>query len=179
MKSETVLELVSLAKERDQAAFAQLYDEFSSPIYRFIKIRIIDVGQAEDILQETFLKAWQALPKLKMEGLNFSAWLYRIARNLVNDHYRKVYRQPAQEDIAEHDELSAEIDIAGGLDQVMMVDKVRNVLPKLKTEYQQIIELRFIREFTVNESARILKRSPVAVRLLQYRALSKLRSLLN
>ncbi len=179
MDSLAVRQLVARAKAGEQAAFADLYEEYAAPIYRFIKIRISQTDQAEDILQETFFKAWQALPKLKLEALNFSAWLYRIARNLVNDHYRRVYRRPAQEDIDEHLELAAEVEIEGDLDQTMEIAKVRTMLPKLKTEYQQVIELRFIQEFSIAETAKVLKRSPVAVRLLQYRALARLRLLLD
>lgn len=179
MDKAVILGLVERAKNGDKQAFSQLYDEYASRLYRFIKIRLPEVSQAEDTLQETFLKAWLALPKLSLNNLNFSAWLYRIARNLVNDHYRKVYRTPALEDIDEHLEISAETDAIGDLDNLLIMEKVRTVLPKLKTEYQQVIELRFIQEFSVLETAKILKRSQVAVRLLQYRALQRLRDLLN
>jgi len=174
-----VLGLVEQARGGDKQAFGQLYDEHARRLHRFIQIRLPNETQAEDLLQETFLKAWLALPKLKLEGLNFSAWLYKIARNLVNDHYRKVYRTPTSEDIEEHMELSADHNIEGDLDRVMMLEKVREVLPKLKTEYRQVIELRFIQEFSVIEAAEILNRSQVAVRLLQYRALQRLRNIIN
>ena len=179
MESPDVKNLVQAAKNGDKQAFGQLYDTHASRIYRFIKIRLPQETQAEDALQDTFLKAWLALPKLKLENLNFSAWLYRIARNLVNDSYRKSYRTPAIEDISEHLELYIDTEIESNLDQVMMTEKVRTILPKLKTEYRQVIELRFIQEFSVAETSEILKRSQVAVRLLQYRALMRLRNLIN
>lgn len=179
MDSSAVLGLVKRAQGGEKEAFGELYDQYASRIYRFIKIHLDNDSQAEDILQETFLKAWLALPKLKLENLNFSAWLYKIARNLVNDHYRQTYRRPREEDIAEHFELADKINEANNLDHSMMIEKIKTLIPKLKPVYRQVIELRFVQEFSVYETAVILNRSQVAVRLLQYRALQRLRNLLE
>lgn len=134
--------------------------------------------QAEDILQETFLKAWQALPKLKLENLYFGAWLYKIARNLTNDHYRKAYRTPKLEDIDEHFDLASAGDAAETAATSLDLMRVRGALPQLKEEYRQVLELRFVQEFSVEETAKVMGKTKVAVRIVQHRALKKLHSLL-
>ncbi|MDP3986464.1 MAG: sigma-70 family RNA polymerase sigma factor [Candidatus Veblenbacteria bacterium] len=179
MDSVEVLALVKSAQKKDQAAFGKLYDEYAARIYRFIRFKVPDEAQAEDVLQDTFLKAWQALPKLKLDNLNFSAWLYRIARNLVNDHYRKVYRTPTMEDIQEHYELAYHAHIEERLDEKIGLEHVQTVLPKLKLDYRQVVELRFVQELSVPEVAQIMRRTELAVRILQYRALKKLRGLMT
>lgn len=174
MDSHEIRTLVALAKNRDQVAFGELYDMYASRIYRFISLKVPVREQAEDLLQETFLKAWQALPKLKLENLYFGAWLYKIARNLTNDFYRKVYRTPVQEDIEEHYELAANIDINETISTLFDIERVRAVMPKLKPEYRQVLELRFVQEFSVEETARVMGKSKIAVRLTQHRALKRL-----
>jgi RNA polymerase sigma factor (sigma-70 family) len=113
MDSPELQDLIARAQKHEQSAFGELYDMYAQRIYRFISFKIATREQAEDILQETFLKAWQALPKLKLEKLYFSAWLYTIARNLVNDHYRTLKRRPTPDDIENYYDLTDNDDPLG------------------------------------------------------------------
>src|SRR5258708_34663295 len=89
-----VLAELKKAQQGDEHAFALLFEMFSDRIYRFICYKVSINQEQEDILQEVFFKAWKGLPKLKVEELNFSAWLYKIATNAINDLYRQKYRRP-------------------------------------------------------------------------------------
>lgn len=179
MDSPKVLALVARAKERDQTAFGELYDMYAKPIHRFLKLKVPIREQAEDLLQDTFLKAWQALPSLKLQNLYFRAWLYQIARNLVNDHYRKVYRSPKLEDIDDHQQLASASDTSAAACLSLDLARVSLALPNLKPEYRQVLELRFIQEFSIEETARIMGKTRVAIRLVQHRALKKLNQALT
>jgi len=174
-----ITSLIAQAQSGDAKAFGDLYDIFAQRIFRYIFMKVKNREQAEDILQEVFVKSWKALPKFKLENSNFSAWLYRIATNSINDYYRKIYRHP------ETLEINEEIDIASSGNAHDLTEHnfnqqyVRSVLGRLPTQYRIVLELRFIQEFSVKETAEILKKSKVGVRLLQHRALKKLREQLK
>lgn len=77
-------ELASLAKAGDIPAFEMLYRRYNDRIYNFAKQITGSAEDAADVAQETFIRAWSALPRLKRENA-FAAWLYRIALNLSKD----------------------------------------------------------------------------------------------
>jgi len=179
MDPKEVLPIVARAKDRDQAAFGQLYDIFSNAIFRFVSLKTATREQAEDIMQETFFKAWQALPKLSLENLNFRAWLYKIARNLVNDHYRALQRRPTPDTIDNYYNLASSDDTHEQTAIAFDIEWLRSIMNELAPNYRQILELRFIQEFTVEETAKIMGRTALAVRVAQHRAIKKLNSLVS
>ena len=84
--------LVERAKT-DADAFGQLYDHYFGQIYRFVYSRLHDQDTAEDVTSEVFFKALRAIGRYKPSGHPFSAWLYQISVNAINDQYRS--RKPA------------------------------------------------------------------------------------
>ena len=172
-------DLVKRAQAREQEAFGELYDIFASRIYRFIRIKVNAPERAEDILQDTFLRAWQSLPRLKLDNLYFGAWLYTIARNLINDHYRNMQRRPAAENIDDHGDLISGDDVAANTELKLDIERMRASLAELSPTYRQVLELRFIQEFSVDETAKILGRNSLSVRVVQHRAIKKLQKLLS
>jgi len=81
--------LVERAKSGDAEAFGQLHDRYAESVFRFLYARLNNRMDAEDLFGEVFLRTWNSLPRYKSQGLPFSAYLFRIARNLLIDHYRK------------------------------------------------------------------------------------------
>jgi RNA polymerase sigma factor (sigma-70 family) len=82
--------LVLEAQNGCSDSFGELYDQFLDPIYRYIYLRVSSVEVAEDLAGEVFFKALKSLKKYKKrKNLPFSAWLFRIAKNILIDHYRK------------------------------------------------------------------------------------------
>ncbi len=167
-------DLILKAKERDQIAFGTLYDLFAAKIYRFISYKLPTREQAEDILQETFLKAWQALPKLTTEKIYFNAWLYTIARNLINDHYRILKRRPTPETIENHYDLASNDDPQTQAADTISRQQLHKALHDLPSLYRQVLELRFLQELSVEETAKILKKTVISVRVMQHRAIRKI-----
>ncbi|HTL39819.1 MAG TPA: sigma-70 family RNA polymerase sigma factor, partial [Methylomirabilota bacterium] len=87
MSEEELKKNLKLAQNGNSSAFAEIYDYFSEKIYRFIYFRVGHKEVAEDILADTFVKAWQKINQIN-SPLALSAWLYQIARNNIIDYYR-------------------------------------------------------------------------------------------
>lgn len=163
------------AKTGDREAFGYVFDEYADRIFRYIRFKIKDQLQAEDILQEVFLKAWTGLPKLPDENLNLSAWLYKVASNTINDFYRKQYRSPITVDLDSVPEIESndhQIDI-------LDIEFLNRGLAKLPPQYREVLELRFVQEFNLDETSKILNKTNLSVRLAQHRALKSLRKILE
>src|SRR3982074_1562021 len=79
--------LVERAKS-DPEAFGVLYDRYFSQIYRFVFSRLRDQTAAEDATSEVFMKALRSIPRYQDTGRPFTAWLYQISVNTINDRYR-------------------------------------------------------------------------------------------
>jgi RNA polymerase sigma-70 factor (ECF subfamily) len=172
-------DLIKKCRAGDAAAFAELYDIYSEKIFRYIKLKIQNSHQAEDILQDTFIKAWQALPKFETKDGNFNAWLYKIAGNAINDYFRKLYRSPQALELNESADVAAGGSLAREVEVLVDMENVRQALNVLPLISRQVLELRFIQEFSIKETADILGKSGLAVRLIQHRGLKQLRELLK
>jgi RNA polymerase sigma-70 factor (ECF subfamily) len=166
-------ELIRQAKKGDSEAFGELYMLHLERIYRHILYRVESAMEAEDLTEQVFVRAWQAIKKYRPEGPPFAAWLYRIAHNLVIDHYR------TRKDMAPLDSVSFTLaDEALGPEEVLNkkseVARLRKALSRLSQEQQQLVHLRFIEGLSHAQVARILDRSVGAVRVMQHRALAAL-----
>lgn len=156
----------------EASAFGLLYDHYQPQIYRFVYLKVSHREEAEDLTHQVFLQGWQGIAAYHYEALPFSSWLYRIARNKVIDYYRvrKIH-------IPVHDlELAAETEGIAPLDRALDMKRVRRALALLKPIEQDVVILRFIEELPVKETARALQKTPLAVKLIQHRALKHLKT---
>src|SRR5574339_382523 len=87
------------AAQKDPAVFGRLYDCYVQPIYRYVLSRVGTAHEAEDITSQTFMSAYEALGRYRERG-QFSAWLFRIARSKLNDHFRRSRREVGLEEAA-------------------------------------------------------------------------------
>src|ERR1043165_3026034 len=81
--------LIKQAVDGDSEAFGVLYVRYMDAIFRYIYYRVGQDIEAEDLTEEVFIRAWEALPSYQIGQFPFTSWLYRIAHNLVIDHPRK------------------------------------------------------------------------------------------
>ena len=167
-------ELLKKAVEGDAQAYGDLYERYLDPIYRYVYHRVGDELEAEDLTEMAFLKVWEALPQFDISRTPFSAWLYRVAHNLVVDHFRT--RRV-------HEELPQELPWPGGQPEkaAMMGEQRRELLTamsNLRSDYQEVLTLRFLSEMSHGETAKVIRRSVGAVRVLQHRALEALRQIM-
>ncbi len=172
-------QLVSKVKQGDSDAFGLIYDQFVQRIFRYIRLKIQDRQVAEDILQDVFLKAYQGIYKLKTEDLNFSAWLYRIASNTINDYFREKYRKPETLEIDENFDIAGCVSLQKELEIKFDIENAKKAFELLSPLHKQVLELRFIQEFSPEETAKILHKSNLAIRLIQFRALKKVQIILK
>ncbi len=173
-------ELIRKAQQGDTRAFGDLYEAHAPVVFRYIFAHLDSRMDAEDLTAEVFLKAWQSLPKYTDRGAPFLAFLFRIARNALVDHYRQNSRQDSK-DPNDMDGYRAEdspepIDVVGSQ---MEHQVMRQVLCRLRPDYQTVLTLRFISELSPQETAQVMNRSEGAIRVLQHRALAALREEMN
>jgi RNA polymerase sigma-70 factor, ECF subfamily len=169
--------LVYRAVERDQAAFAELYDRHVVRVYRHIYYMVNDAREAEDLTAQSFLKAWEAIDRYKERGAPFIAWLLRIAHNLTISHLR------ARREHSELDDGFVDQKRGGNpeesLEQAADERSVRDAVLKLREEQRQVIMLRFVEELDYTEVAAMIGKSVPAVRVIQHRALGNLRKIMQ
>jgi RNA polymerase sigma-70 factor (ECF subfamily) len=167
------IDLVRRAIRGDGDAFGVLYGRYLDAIYRYIFFRIHDHHDAEDLSEETFIRAWENLPRYQIRKVRFSAWLYRIAHNVTVDYLRK--RRPAPIT----DEALSLIPAAGpSLEGIVQHDedvgRLIESLEVLTEEEQTVIILRFVEGRSHREVAEVIDKSEGSCRVVQHRALSKL-----
>ena len=173
-------ELIKQAQHGDHHAFGDLYEIHAPAIYRYLFAHLDNPMDAEDLTGEVFLKAWQSLPKYIERGVPFLAFLFRIAHNVLVDHYRQNSRQeqktPDDMDGYKQDDCAEPVDLVGSQ---MEHQNILKVMSKLSTDYQSVLTLRFISELSPEETAQVMNRSVGAIRVLQHRALGALRKAID
>jgi RNA polymerase sigma-70 factor (ECF subfamily) len=127
---------------------------------------------AEDILQATWLKAIEALPKYQSRGIAISSWLFAIARNELRQHWRKTGNETPF-DPHLHD---AAVENNNQTEHTILVEQM---LSKLSEDDREIIRLRYIADLPLNDIAKILNINFVAVRVRIHRALARAKATIN
>jgi RNA polymerase sigma-70 factor (ECF subfamily) len=169
--------IVARAVAGDHASITEIYDAFSGRIYRFALLHAREPADAEDLLQRTFLKVIEGLPRYQNRGLPFAAWIFRIARNVVIDHGRSRRDQSTLDAVQEQpDSRRGPEEIAeASADQ----EVVRAALLLLTPEQRDVIVYRFFAGLSHGEIAALMGKREGSIRGLQFRALEALRTSLS
>ena len=159
------------ARAGDEAAFVAVYRAYAPAVYRFCLARSRHPADAEDLLQQTFLRVVEALPRYEDRGLPFGAWLFRIARSVTVDQHRR-----------RRDDVSLEIEVgettgAADAPAIDLGDRemLLAALAGLTPDQREVVRLRFFADLSARETGLLLGRDEAAVRALQWRALAALR----
>ena len=171
--------LVQQAIKRDRAAFTVLYERCVDHVYRHVYYRVSSHADAEDITQEAFVKAWQSIDRYKRTGAPFVTWIITIAGNLVIDHYRRQAKVVVTDEIYEVKPAEQVQDPAREAEMNFDNSVIKAAILKLKGNKQKVILMHFIDGLTYEEIAGALNKNEGAIRVIQYRALGELRSLLK
>ena len=170
--------LVRSAQAGDMGAFSQLFDRYYDVVFRYVLFRMNDRTLAEDITQETFLRALRRITSVTYQGRDIGAWFVTIARNLIFDHVKSSrYRlESTTSDIIElspstHGPEQQVLDLATN-------EELLRCVRKLNADQQECISLRFLQGLSVAETAKIMDRNEGAVKALQHRAVRRLAQLL-
>ena len=170
-------ELAERASSHDQTAFAELYNAYVDKIYKYIYYKVGNAPDAEDLCEQVFLKAWEAIGRYKWCGHPFSSWLYKLAHNLVVDYYRtRRDVMPLNELVSTPDEPA---DPENAVHVAIEAAELQTAIRQLTPEQQQVVALRFIEGYKNAEIAQMMSRKEGAIRALQYRALRSLQTILD
>ena len=153
-----------------------IYEQNSPGIYRYAVRLLGDANIAEDCVSETFSRFLAAIQRGGGPKENVRAYLYRVAHNWVTDYYR---RTPLPElEIEDYEPVEPGSNPASKVADMMERDRVRAAILRLPPEQQQIIQLRFLENWSHEEVADALGKSADATRSMQYRAIGNLRRIL-
>lgn len=177
-------------KTGDNLYFEKIYRSFFQKIYRFVLLNTSDNHMAEDITVDVFYKVYKYMSKIHLNSISFKPWIYKIARNLIIDYYRKEKRQIKSQSFEN-------LDNTNSIDNLIISDvSIENNSTELKeslfknpelldglhslTEMQrQVIILRFVEELDYKTIGMIINKREFAVRTIKFRAITKLKEKLT
>jgi len=168
--------LIDRAIAGNAEAFAALYDRFLARVYRHVYYHLGNRADTEDVTQQVFLRAWQAMPRYRPTDVPLVAWLLTIAHNQVVSFYRRVkdVRPLDLDPVARERWSDPEAETLGRYDRAA----VRRAILRLKPDYQRVIVLRFVEGLEYTVIAAAIGKTEGNVRIMQHRALVELRRLL-
>ena len=170
-------EAIILAGQGDKNAFSVLYQRYVKRIYNYIYYRTGSQHDAEDLTERVFFRAMNHIHNYHNRGLPFTAWLYRIAHNLVANWHRDSHRR-REVPLEDHTHTLRQ---GGDYPEVALVknQEVQGLLEairKLPEDRQNLIILKFVEHMSNDEIARIMGRSEGAIKSLYHRTLLSLRT---
>ena len=151
-----------------------MYNTYADDIFRYLLVRVRDRPLAEDLTADTFTKAW-----LRLDSFDFKQvrpWLYKIAKNTMTDHWRK--KQPVVTEV-ETEVVSKAESIEKQLDKKILAETIKTAMATLPEEMRSVVTLRFMLGYSAKRTGESLGMSEGNVRVVQYRALKKLKEVLS
>jgi RNA polymerase sigma-70 factor (ECF subfamily) len=168
-------QLLKYAQKGDAAAFGEIYKRNAAKVFRYLSAHTNSALDAEDLTVEVFFRVWRFLPDYRERGIPFLSFVFRVARNVLIDYYRREQREKVV--LSTDDVLIA--DHQPGPSEVVSINHERQellqALDALKEDHRTVLILRFISDLSPEETAQAMGRTPGAIRVMQHRALSALR----
>jgi RNA polymerase sigma-70 factor (ECF subfamily) len=165
--------------EARKRAIEDVYEAYAEQIYKFVYFKLGNREDAEDITSQVFIKAANSLDTTQDERTKV-AWLYQVARTTITDHWRQYYKGPAssldQMEEATPLHLAADPLIVGGEEVEETsgaAEKVLGILNALPDNYRSVLEYRFLKGYSLKETAEAMGVTEANVKVLQHRALQK------
>ena len=162
--------------KKDPSAFGELYERYVDRIYSYIYHRVGNVHDAEDLTSRAFHRALSHLPAYEDKGIPFSAWLYRIAHNLVANWHRDRKRRP----VVALDELVTQSLAAQQPEAVAESQDnnqlLRDAIGKIDPARQELLVLKFTQGLSNADIGSVMGRSEGAIKSLYHRTLLQLRT---
>ncbi|HLY64546.1 MAG TPA: sigma-70 family RNA polymerase sigma factor [Chloroflexota bacterium] len=176
-KADRIGDLVERASKGSGDAFGQLYQIYVDRIYNYIYYKTGHSVDAEDLTEQVFIKAWEAIRRFRFEGKPFAAWLFKVARNVVIDHYRT---RKNNSDLSEViNAVAKEGDPEAFAQRRATAHVLMTAIRHLTDEQQQVILLKFVDGMDNTEISATMGKKEGAIRALQYRALLALQRILQ
>lgn len=167
-------EVLDKARRLDEIALATLTEKYYPVIFRYFHYRAKTREDAEDLAGEVFVRVVSSIETQKGD---FVAWLFRIAKNLLIDYYRKIGKtKEISLDQMAIEPLPASYKYEK---DTLDTEDIKKMLNLLTDEQKEVITLKFLEDYTNKDIARIMNKSIGAVKALQFRAFSALRDILR
>jgi RNA polymerase sigma-70 factor (ECF subfamily) len=162
--------------QSDPAAFSGLYTRYLAPIYRYLRVHTPNPDDAEDLTQRVFLHAFKALPTYRQKGVPFSAWLFRIARNLLIDQDRQRRPSVSLTQLPHWLVPHAEGDVEANVLRHETLGRLAELVADLPADKRELLALRFAARLTAPEIAAVVGKSETAVQKQLERTIQILRA---
>ena len=165
------LTALAIEAKTNPAVFGKLYDHFVQPVYRYLYSRVGSRHDAEDLTSQTFIAAYEALPRYRERG-HFSEWLFRIARSKLMDYFRRSNHE------VDLDAMEIPIEEGDALNQVIQdeeLSRLKSLLSRLGEKEQDLIRLRYVADLSFAEMAELLGKREATVRKSVHRLLARLK----
>jgi RNA polymerase sigma-70 factor, ECF subfamily len=156
----------------DMEAVGRLYDALVGPIYRYVAVRLRRREDAEDVTQLVFERIVTALPRYRHDGKPFAAWAFRIARNAVIDHQRRLRPTEPLGLIGEPPD-SVQIEARSLVEEE--IRELRVAMARLTADQREALALRYAAGLSAEEAAQVMGRQAGTIRGLTFRAIESLR----
>lgn len=188
----------SFKKTGDNLYYEKIYKFFFPKIFRFVLLNISDIQAAEDLSVDVFYNIYRYITKININSVSFKPWIYKIARNLVIDYYRKEGRSQKSLSLDQYIEESNS-DSFGRTEKIDKSLVVDNFTEKSLSEFdglqfsnqdllkgldglpeiqKQVIILRFVEELDYRSIGIVINKNEIAVRAIKFRAISALKEVL-
>jgi RNA polymerase sigma-70 factor (ECF subfamily) len=166
-------EVLSAARRFDENALAEVYDAYSTGIYRFAYRQLGQVDLAEECTAETFHRLLRALEKGKGPHSNLRAYLYRVAHNWITDYFRNPYQASTEipPDLEDREIEKPE----SSTERRDLAETLREALSELTDNQRQVIVMRYLEGWNTKDIAVAMQKPVGAVKALQHRGLAALR----
>lgn len=157
----------------DSRVVGAVYDRYFADVYRFVYFKLSDEQLAEDISSDVFVRLLEAIKKNRGPKDNLKGWLLATASHAVADHLRQVYRKPT-EALSETLSDDGAPNLHEEIDRREQVDTIQDAYAELTPDQQNVLALRFGDGYSLEETARVMRKNVNAIKALQFRALAAL-----
>ena len=175
LSEKTESELISLATDGNSEAFGALYEKYIDQIYNYIYYRTSNGKDAEDLCSRVFIRALHHIERYEDRGYPFSAWLYRIAHNLVVNWYRDKERSQEISLSEQYPTPAVNGSVEERIEKEDEKHSLLKIIEKLPDDRKELLILKHVEGLTNYEIGQIMDRTEGAIKALYHRTLESLR----
>lgn len=168
---------LSRARAGDEDAIVAIYHRYFDAVYQFCRLRVGDAHTAQDLTSEVFIRFIKALKRETAPHTSLRGWIFRVARNLIYDHYGQEQELPVNtldQWLAADSDTEPEVQALRNI----QMERARRAISMLAPAQQEVLLLRFDQQLSLQETADIMDKQVNAVKALQFRAVNTLRQIL-
>jgi RNA polymerase sigma-70 factor (ECF subfamily) len=163
-----------IPRSRAAITFADVYECYLDRVFAYVRARSDSAEDAADLTQQVFLQAFEGFSRFRGRDDQVAAWLFRIARNLLSNHWRRRRASVTWDVVPETLQPRTDHAVDAGLLRQEALLPLRALLRALKPDTQELLALRFVAQLTVPEIAAVIGKSDAATSKQLSRALSRL-----